>query len=371
MDNNKLRRLTIIDDILSKGSPVSFIEIAGKLNEKLQLCKSEHSYSSNYGDNFRSDMKIIRDAIRDDTYGIRKDMLKSEGGNKYKRYWYAEPGFSILPYLNHNRTAADIKALNMALGILKDALSEDIFKNVEFSLKSRIEYEFSKGEKSIDYGENLALKGRHWLPLIYQSLNKTTLSIRYKPFYEKKAFSYKLHPYLLKQYNNRWHLFGRAEDIDDSNLKNHLTELTEDDRNYWNVPIDRIESIVPLNGEEFIRRPEDYADRFKGRIGFNGLTYDNDFQATKKVTEVKHVLISVHGIRTWGDITTKPLHSSQRTVTEFNDENKYGQISLDVIPNSNFFDEILGFGPGVEIIKPSFVREQMKKIVNQMNKRYN
>lgn len=364
MLNNKLRRLEIIDGILSKGKPVSFMDIAEELNKHFQLCSSKYSYSGLYGDNFRSDMKIIRDTIAENSYGIPKNMLMTQGGNRYKQYWYAEPGFRIMPYLKCNYTLADLKALDKALEILGDALPEDLFRNVEFALKSRIEYEFGREEKGIDYGENLSLKGRYWLPLIYKSLNKTSLTITYKPFSFSEAFSFTLHPYLLKQYNNRWFLFGKMENLDDSKLETPFPNKDNIDPNYWNVAIDRIETIVETKDNVFVPKSNDYLNHFNDIIGVTYKTYGSNSDVRKPYD----IIIGVHNRNSWGNIITKPLHKSMTIIKDYTEG--YGKISFKVIPNYDFYLEILKLGPNVAIEEPLFVREYMKELITQMREQY-
>ena len=213
MNNEKNRRIEIMDGLFRKGKPVSFLEVAEELNKVLNKCKSPAAYSGLYSDLFRKDMQTIREALDNPRNGIAREMLKTAGGNRNRTYWYADPNFSIMPYLTYYYRNSDYKMLDKALELLRNTLPDDVFNNVEFAIKSHVEYEFGKGEKGIDYGENLKLKGRHWLPLLYQAVNKSALEITYKP-YEGNVFSYVLFPYLLKQHNNRWFLFGRIEKIE-------------------------------------------------------------------------------------------------------------------------------------------------------------
>lgn len=356
MLSNKLRRLKIIDGLLSKGKPVSFMDIAEELDKHFHLCSSKFSYSGQYGDNFRSDMKIIRDTIADSSFGIPKDMLMTEGGNKFKKYWYAEPGFRIMPYLNHSYTTADLKALNKSLEIMADTLPEDLFKIAEFALKSRIEYEFGKEEKGIDYGENFSLKGRHWLPFLYKSLNKTVLHITYKPFYWKDAFSFILHPYLLKQYNNRWFLFGRMECHDDNMLKDIIPNIENIDRNFWNVPIDRIENIEEKKDITFISKPQNYLNHFKDIIG-----------VTNKMKDpVEEVHFLVHG-KTAKYIFSKPIHGSQHM--QWIDDDTL-DVRIKVKINYELKRTLLSYAADITILSPKTLIEEHKKTLEKALRQY-
>ena len=219
MNSERIRRIEIMDRMFRKGEPVSFLKVAEEMNNVFHKCTSKFNYAGQYGYNFRKDMKTIRGVLDNPIYGISPNMLKTAGGNRNRTYWYADSSFSIMPYLPYCYRSSDYKLLDKALSLLRDTLPDDVFHTVEFSLRSHVEYVYGKGEKSIDYGENKNLRGRHWLPIIYSSLNKVVLDIRYKPYYDD-AYSFKLCPYLLKQYNNRWFLFGRIDEIKRSFWKN-------------------------------------------------------------------------------------------------------------------------------------------------------
>ena len=61
----------------------------------------------------------------------------------------------------------------------------------------------------IDFEKNENLKGLEFLDPIYQAiLNKKVLEITYQSFKARKAQPIVFHPYLLKEFNNRWFLLG-------------------------------------------------------------------------------------------------------------------------------------------------------------------
>ncbi|MBK7390175.1 MAG: WYL domain-containing protein [Bacteroidetes bacterium] len=97
---------------------------------------------------------------------------------------------------------------------------------------------------------NLAEGNRHLRELYKHLSKKSVIKIEYKPF-GKEAFTCLISPYLLKEYNNRWFLFG----------KNHQTDYIQ------NLALDRIEHIekesVPFI-DDLDFNPEEY---FKDVIG--------------------------------------------------------------------------------------------------------
>lgn len=366
MENEKQRRIAIIDNILSKGKYVSFQEIAVEINKVLKKVKFESptSLDGTYGAVFRKDIQIIRDTLRNRVFGLTEEMLQISGGNRNRRYCYKEKGFSILPYLDYHFSVTDQKNLKQALNLLRSTLPSDVYNMVEFSLNSRVEYDYGSGERDIDYGENINLRGRQWLPIIYKVLNKRPIKIQYETFKGVK-FDFQFHPYMLKQYNNRWFLFGR-------------NESTEND--YWNVPLDRIKGVKELKDEVFKSRPTNYMKYFDSFIGVsekvwlgeNGDENDRLYLSGVDVASKRmRIDIRVEGKGTWGRIKTKPLHISQTELDDgFNEIENCGRIRLDIIPNVEFYNKIMELGENVIVESPSCVREIVIERLNNTLGKY-
>ena len=206
-----------------------------------------------------------------------------------------------------------------------------------------------KGEKNIDYNDNLRLKGRQWLPLIYKSINKSVIQITYST-YDGTRETYSIHPYLLRHFNERWFLFGYRED------KNAL---------YWNVPIDRIENIVLLDNDNFIERPNGYISHFDK---FIGVTERPRWELNKEGSIAEDITIRIHDKWAWGRSITKPLHHSQRITTDFNGE--FGEILICVVPNNEMFMRILSLGEHASVISPLYIREEMASIISKLSTLY-
>lgn len=299
---------------------------------------------SAYGDNFRQDIRTIRKIINTPANNIDPEMLITEGQTRYTTYRYKDPNFSILPYLGYQYTRADYNNLEKALKILENNLPSDVFENVEFALRSRIEYDYGNKEKSIDYGENYSLKGRERLPFVYKCINKSVISVTYKTF-DDEIETYELHPYLLKLYNNRWFLFGYRP---------------ENENCYWNVPLDRIESLSILSDVKILPRPRNYEQYFYDIIGVTkGRLIDcNNIEASE---EKEKIVMKVSNIKTWKRLITKPIHKSQTIINEY--QNGYGKMELFIVPNQEFYNSIFTVGIGVKIMKPVRVAQLFNEII--------
>jgi hypothetical protein len=364
MNKGKKLRIEIMDRMFRKGAPVSFADVAEEMNNVFKKCKSPAAYAGIYGDIFRKDLKTIREVLDDPLNGVDSNMLRTKGGNKNRTYWYADPSFSVMPYLTYYYKKTDYKSLDKALALLRDTLPDDVFHAVEFSLRSHIEYEFGKGEKYIDYGENFSLRGRRWLPIIYESLNKEVLKICYKPYYDE-PYTFKLCPYLLKQYNNRWFLFGGIDEIKRGFWKNPPKDIEKIDPNYWIVPIDRIEDISVCEGEEMIPRPKNYMDRFAPIIG---ISQQECGSQTTLPGKSQRITMGIYDINLWGRLTTKLLHNTQMVLKDF--DNGYGQIQIEVVPNVEFYDELMGLGKNIVVESPKSVRRKVIERLDSIKERY-
>lgn len=175
-------------------------------------------------------------------------------------------------------------------------------------------------------------------PLFNAIINKTPLRIEYQTF-DKVAFSWVIHPYYLKQYNNRWYLIGLNGD---------------EYKNITHVALDRIQSFETLH-VPYVENTqiEDFDEYFEDIVGVS-------FPANR---QVEHVLLQFSAHR-FPFIKAKPIHGSQKVI----DEPRH-LISLDVIPNRELESILLGFGEDVEIIEPQSLRSSIAdKIKNSYSK---
>lgn len=352
MDNRKIQRLKIMDEMFSQGEWVSFEDVRERLDKIFYRILDPYfdgDMDRAYGSNFRSDIRIIRGILKDPKLNLDPGMLETTGSKRYMKYRYKIPGFRISPFLEYQYTAADYKKLDKALKMLGDNLPADVYEGVEFAIRSRIEYDFGKGQKNIDYNDNLRLKGRQWLPFIYRSINKTVLQVTYSTF-DGESETYTIHPYLLRYFNERWFMFGYRQD------KENL---------YWNAPIDRIANIVELDEETFVPRPEKYISHFDTFIGVTDLPRVG---LEKERAFTDDILIRIHNRGAWGRSITKPLHSSQKITTDFN--GKFGEIMIHVVPNNEMFTRILSLGEHVSVISPYYIRQEMISIIKQLASLY-
>ncbi|WP_221391600.1 YafY family protein [Dyadobacter sp. NIV53] len=265
------------------------------------------------------DMKYMESA---EGWEIPLDRLK-DGKRKYFRY--SDIHFSIDKQpLNQ----AELEQIKSAMHILSRFQGMPQFEWVH-ELSPKLEQAFlleKNTETIISFDNNRYLTGIEYLGrLFHDILYKRPLSIQYQPYKLDKLTEYVIHPYYLKQYNNRWFLFG---------LHNDYKKIT-------NLALDRIAGISQIEIPFIPNTICDFNEYFEDIIG---------------VTKYEHVevqkIILAFDKQIAPYILSKPLHESQKLVSH--DEELI--ISIEVIPNYELESMILSFGDRVRVLAPEGFR---------------
>lgn len=249
-----------------------------------------------------------------------------------KFYKYDEEDFTItdIPL-----TETDINVLTETVSMLKQFKDFSLFSDVSDilqRLEDKIYAEKSHSRPVIYLDKNENLKGLHFLDVLYQAIvKKVVVKLTYKSFKSKEEQVFNFHPFILKEFNNRWFLVGK---------KKASAPIT-------NLALDRIVAID---------------------FDFNSDYIDEDFDAENYYKDVVGVTVN-EGLRTkkielWIDksnapyVITKPFHHSQKIVSE--DENGM-IISLQLKINYEFERLLLGFGECLKVIAPEGLQKRMKE----------
>ena len=201
----------------------------------------------------------------------------------------------------------------------------------------------ANNDNIVAFDQNSQLKGIEFLSeLIDSAVNHTPLKIIYKTFsgIEKTRI---VPPYHLKQYNNRWFLFGLQES---DKHENYIT----------NMALDRIVSFSRPSNIAFIPNNDiDFSTRFKDVVG---VTIPDEHP------DVEEVILKFDPVR-FPYIVSKPIHSSQKIVNE----EEY-TLSLNVRPNKELEAQIFSFSHQVEVLKPDWLRQQIAGKIAEAYKKY-
>jgi len=188
-------------------------------------------------------------------------------------------------------------------------------------------------QQIIEFEQNDYLQGlEHITPLYNAILYKKVLSVSYKSFKRDTHQTIIFHPYYLKQYKNRWFVFGLNEEI------NLIT----------NLALDRIIAIEDLK-HDYIPSNIDFSEYFEDVIG---VTVDKEAKLEKILLKISNDLYPY--------IQTKPLHGSHKIKKK---TETYVVIELELIPNYELESLILSYGEGIEVVSPESLRERIKNRV--------
>lgn len=260
--------------------------------------------------------------------------------NKY--YKYSDPNFSIagMP-LSHN----DIEVMQEAVDLLRQLQDFEIFtemSDVISRLQDKLAISKSNRTPIIHFDTVRNLKGLKWLTPLYNYIaNKQPLKIMYRSFTATEAQEYIIHPYLLKEFRNRWFLFGCV---------NRGLVL-------YNLALDRIESIEAM-GIPFKENPD-----------FDAATFFDDVIGVSK-----NLNNTPRRVRFWASpeqskyVITKPLHSSQKLIRENRDGSSLFQI--EVVLNFELYSVFMSYGPGIKVVYPKVVVAYMRDKFKECCKLY-
>ncbi|HRP57154.1 WYL domain-containing protein [Agriterribacter sp.] len=259
--------------------------------------------------------------------GAPVEMIK-QGRNVY--YTYSEDFDFNEPVVTKDEYLSLLIA-NEVLSQLKGFTLTKELKDLTAKLQLYIEDTVQERPSPIIFDSAPALKLIERLQDILECiLEKTVLQISYQPFGAAGPVEKIVHPYCLKQYNQRWFLFGYDE------ANNRID----------NSPIDRIARFTPLNKAFIENNFFNQDEYFKDMIG-----------VTRKAgQQPEHIVFRVSVARA-DYLMTKPLHHSQ-TVSS---ENEGGVVfTMSVVINKELISVLLSFGSDIEIIEPVSLRSVMR-----------
>lgn len=257
-----------------------------------------------------------------------------DGRSKYITY---SEDFSIqetpLTEMELDQLQTLITSLSRLEGLSGEYWIEELLTNLRYRFDIR-----GGDSKVIELDQNTDLKGLRYLQdLINVTIRQVPVDITYHAF-GKDSEVWTIHPYYLKQYNNRWYLLGYNENYKDISI----------------IPLDRIKGIE-VTDKKFIRNTTiDFERYFRNVIG---VSMDKD-------TEPEKVRLKFSPKR-FPYVVSKPIHHSQ-----FVEDEEQCVVSLTVIPNKELVSQILWFGEDVEVLSPEWLKEEIKEKISKMYKNY-
>lgn len=285
------------------------------------------------------DVNVSKRSIQLDIQLMRSDKLGYNApivvyDKKY--YRYANENYSItdIPL-----TENDMNVLSETVEMLKQFKDFSLFSELNGiiqRLEDKVYTETTKQSSIIHLDKNEKLKGLEHLDLLYQAiLKELCLSINYQSFKARDASDITFHPFILKQFNNRWFVVGRKESSEQIQT----------------LALDRISKIDYNLEVSYKNDAFDGDDYYKHTIGVTVL-------GERHVKEIELKLDAYNAPY----VLTKPFHHTQEVLERFDD----GSVLIKIKVHLNYELErlILGFGNSIEVLKPRQLRNRIRKKLN-------
>lgn len=333
---NAIMRYKLLDSMLSNRNRFYTVtDLVNKVNDALELDGME---------------PVSRRCIEKDLNALECAPYDAEierkwkNGRKYVRY--AEDGFSIFT----KRLSEDEEnLLSEVLNTLGQFNGIDNFEWLD-SLKSRLE--IKEHRKIILFDNNPFLENSNLLGSLFTAIsNKQVLALKYHTFKNPEIREVIVHPYLLKEYNNRWFLFVGLED-----------------GTILNFAIDRIDGFEPMPHIDYIEPEEKLDEIFDDIVGVT----------IYKDSVVESITLWVSNEQ-YPYIKTKPIHGSQRDIkgkrlSELREKHAHlgaGHfVEIKCIVNYELEQLIMSFMDKVVVIAPSVLMEKISSRLQNLRKMY-
>ena len=247
-----------------------------------------------------------------------------------KYYTYETPGFSITQSKMSNQ---DLEKLNDVMRMLHQFKGFSYFEDVT-AIIGKIEDKIlqqRKAEVYIDFEKNELLKGLEWIdPLLAAVKSKTVLEVSYQSFQAKAPSQFVIHPYLLKEFRNRWFIFCKRQGLKGLSI----------------LALDRMHHVAANRDLPFHQEMEIDIQHF----------FDDVIGVTKSQHQQPETIVLEFNPSNAPYVITKPLHPSQQ-VLHHSDASL--TISIEVVLNIELERDILGFGEGVKVLSPRILRNRV------------
>ncbi len=298
------------------------------LDDLIVACSDAlYEFEGKHADVSKRTLQLDIQLMRSDKLGYEAPIEVYE--RKYYRYADATYTITDIPL-----TPTDLEVLAESVLMLRQFKDFSLFADLNGiiqKLEDKIHRAGTNTGPVIHLDRNEQLKGLEYLDRLYQAiLRRVVVNIDYQSFNARAAQRLLFHPYILKEFNNRWFLVGRREGGD------QLLTLA----------LDRINGVS-----------EDAATPYR-RTDFNADAY---YRNTHGVTVPARPPVEITLWVAAGNapyVLTKPFHHSQQLVEEGED----GSIVVTFTVHHNFEIEraILGFGNQVSVLSPRQMRRRIK-----------
>lgn len=328
-NRNTLLRYKTIDRMLRHGRRAT-------LDELIDSCSDALYEVNGYGEVSR---RTIQHDIQEMRYSQALGYYAPIKVVDKKYYVYEDYGYTITQV---PLSAYDLSQLSEAVAMLKQMTAFSGFVGVE-DVVNRLEDHVASMRFNVEpvimLENNERMRGlEHITPIHDAIIVRKPVLLSYKSFASPEPKQFVFSPHILKEFRNRWFVFGIRHDLPDYPLHN--------------LALDRIERISETpSGEKYQQAPD-----------FHPHTYFNHIIGVTRVPDSTKETIRFLASESQAPyIRTKPLHQSQKELRTLDS----GQVlfSIEVIPNHELFRDILAYGDGITVVEPTHIASQLKEIL--------
>lgn len=260
---------------------------------------------------------------------------------KQKGYYYEDGLYSIsnIPLKEH-----DLYALEFAVALLKQfegieplvQFSEAVTK-IEDYVNVRSLMTDTDVAEVIQLEQSTSSKGQEFLNTILGAIKeKRVIRFTYRKFDSSVEKEHTLHPYVLKEYRNRWYVTGK------SGTSEHIVTF----------------------GLDRITRIETTADGFEIARGFSAASYFKYSFGISVSNQLKPEAVVLQFTPQQGEyIKSQPLHSTQEILQ---DDAEKCVVKITVIPSFELKAQLLSYGSSVKIIEPQWLKQELLDEIRKM-----
>lgn len=292
---------------------------------------------------------IGKRTIEKDIHDMKKDVgLKYNAPIRFSRdyngYYYSKKGFSID---NIPVNKEEVKALAFAASLLNQYKSIDLLEDFSGAVQKivqainiRRDMDEISDYKFIEFEKMPLLKGTEYIKFLIEAIKtRQVVSLTYRKFNSTHDFVTNIHPYLIKEYHNRWYLVG---------LNDEYKEI----RTYG---LERVQKIEINESLFYLMDNFDSEKYFRNAVGIIA-------------PQSEPVLVKLKFNKRQGQYAISlPIHESQELIEE---TNEHVIISINVTLTYELFQMVIGWGCDVEVLEPKELRKQMRDELKMMGRIY-
>ena len=259
-------------------------------------------------------------------------------------YYYEEEDFSID---NLQLNDEELESIRFAARTLVQFRNVPMFSQfgqaigkIDDRLRMAPDLDTAPLDSIVQFESAPATRGsEHLQPLLQAIQGRRLVSLSYRKFKSEEAYALLIHPYLLKEYRNRWYVIAWNPDRSD----------------YRTYGLDRIKSVEEQDDGFAFRSDFDADHFFKHSIGISKSTEaPQDLRVRCNQLEYEY-------------LAAQPVHPSQQ-LTRI-DEDVY-ELQLHVMVTFELVHFLLGLGATIEVIAPESLRQRMEAVHRAALDRY-